>query len=395
MRVHNVSGLKRVSPEYSGFVLVTLIGVLFSTLWLYVGEPWGIRGDAQHYIQLYEGEKARSPFGYRVLTPWLAQLLFSSMWSYWMSFKIIAITCLSLCTGFIYLLMAKKSMVMFQTISIIIFWITSFAFVYYTTTIIRPDSLMFLLLFILFLASNDGYPYWLLLLLLSVGVFAHETILVFIPAIWLDKIFNGTFTNGNVYKAWQLIIVTAGAIIVFIVGRKLIEVLPETGHNYLNSPIQMIRYSLTYGGGVLKYILRIYAAFGPVLTFSFFYGVFFLEKRNAFSFFTLFFIVVAATFLATDTLRVMAIICMPVFFYATQYVFKLWNSGARVTAISLMALQVLYSSVVFGHLRTFEKSFTLNAIAASISVMAFLVCAVSTYRAPRASALLSRFKSSE
>jgi hypothetical protein len=354
------------------FILTTSVAFCVSLVWLILGEKWGLRGDAPHYIELYNGNAADSPFGYRILTPWLASL-FSG--DYLLSFMVISMSCLSLTSGVISLFVLKKTSSLFQIISIVFFWITSFAFVYYTTTIIRPDSVMLLMLALLFLAANYRVHYFILVVILGFGLLAHETILIFIPIIWLDK-FGGRGLSGSIfYSHKQLTVITVCTLAIFFISRQVITVLPATEANYWSSPIDMLTKSLNYSGGTFKHLMRIYAAFGPALLYCFFF-LLFKPKSELISFVCMLAIASLATLMATDTLRIISIMYIPVIFYASGYLLEVWSSKKKFITFLLLGFQFLYSITVYGHLRTFEKSFFLNVVAAALSVLAFIVCAL-------------------
>jgi hypothetical protein len=354
------------------FILTTLFAFCVSFVWLILGEDWGLRGDAPHYVELFKGNIASSPFGYRILTPWLARL-FSG--NYVLGFKIVSMSCLSLTSGVISLLVLKKASSSFQVIAIVCFWVTSFALVYYTTTIIRPDSVMLLLLALLFLAANYRVHSSILIILLGLGIIAHETILIFIPLIWLDKILGSGMSGGMLYSTKQLIVITICTLVIFFISRKVIPVLPATEANYWSSPVDILVFSLQSSGGIFKHLMRIYAAFGPALLYCGFF-LLFKPKSELISFVCIFIMASLATLMATDTLRIISIMFLPVIFYASGYLLEVWSSKKKLIAFLLLGFQLLYSIIVFGHLKTFEKSSFLNIAAAALSLLAFIVCAL-------------------
>lgn len=144
--------------------------------------------------------------------------------------------------------------------------------------------------------------------------------------------------------------------------------------SYVKSPTEMVLCVLQYSGGSIKHALRIYAAFGPVLVYRFFEVVgFSRQPRDAVVYLAVLVLVVAATFLATDTLRVMEIFFLPVLLYASRFVVRVWHGlGWRYLAAALVTFQLLYSSVVYLHLRTCEGSWVLNLAAALLSALALL-----------------------
>jgi hypothetical protein len=85
-------------------------------------------------------------------------------------------------------------------------------------------------------------------------------------------------------------------------------------------------------------------------------------------------ITVAATFLATDTLRVMAIISFAVIVYASHFLVSIWKKEHYTVTFILLSLQIIYTSVVYLNLRTFESSLEWNIIAAILSIISLLLC---------------------
>jgi hypothetical protein len=321
-------------------------------------------------MALYEGRLAPSPFGYRVLTPYLARVL---LWGAKVNFGAVTLSCLALTTGVIALYAARSGKVPILTAITCVFWVTSYPFIYNGTTLVRADAPMLLLLAVVFLLSHWHVSTFRLLVLIVIGTLSHEIMMICVPALWIDKLLAGDITGGKNYKYTHLLFITLGSLAFVLVFRLLNQVVPG-GKNYLNGPIGMISYSIEYSGGWLKHILRIYASYGPALFFAAFFAAPWRSFHKSIGFFSLFILAVGATFLATDTLRVMAIVYLPVVFYAAKYVNQLWQSKSRKAAIICLTMQIIYSFTVYGHLRSFESSLLLNGIAAVLSVVAFAVC---------------------
>ena len=353
------------------FLIACGLGTSFAIFWYHIGETWKILGDGIYYLALYQGKSAPAPFGYRLMAPYLARLL---PWDFMLSFEAITLGCLILTTGIIALYGARSGFSHVQILTLCAFWGTSFAFAYYSTTIVRADGPMLLILSIVFLLSQYRAPSTVLLALISLGILSHETILICIPALFLDKMLSGNLTGGRKYRYWQLGLIAMGALLFFIATRKLIPTVHLNSMNYASAPFAMFKYVLDYSGGIIKHFLRIYASYGPALIFAFAYAATQTSTANKLSFAMLFIIAAGATFFATDTLRVMAIIYFPVIVYATCYLKYLWHSAQYKKAVFCSALQVFYSFIVYGHLRTFESSLALNAIAAVLSLLAVAVC---------------------
>jgi hypothetical protein len=267
----------------------------------------------------------------------------------------------------------------FKVLTVAVLWTTTFAFVYNTTTQVRADSVMLLLMAAAYWASVNRVSYVVLCIIMVAGVLAHEIILIFIPALWLDKVFKANGTGGNLYPAWQLAAVTVVAVVAYVVSRKVIPVLPATEVNYWSDPLKIVSHALQYSGGVVKHLLRIYAAYGPVLVYAFFF-VATQPGPKILASLGLFLLAVGATFLATDTLRVMTVMFVPLLVLATDYIGRIHQTQSRFLAWSLILLQVLYTYVVFGHLRTFEHSDMLNIVAGILSIAAFIMCVYLAYK---------------
>ncbi|MEE9326118.1 MAG: hypothetical protein V3U71_02405 [Cocleimonas sp.] len=356
------------------FFLVTALSLIISFLWMYLADSWDLLGDGIHYMVLYNEQVANSPFGYRILTPFLARLL---PWDALTNFTVISLSCLSLTTGVFVLYFSKFNISKLSTIFLLFFWTTSFPFIYYGTTFIRADAPMLLVIAATILLSQHRVPPFILLTLFAAGTLFHEMVMIVIPALWLDKYFTGSLTGGSKYSYRELLLITLGTILFYIVSRLTIPTNPSEVLHYLNvqSPIEMINHVLIYSEGFINHILRIYASFGPMFLYSLAY-VLFIRKQysDTMVYLILLLITVVATFLATDTLRVMAIISFAVIIYASHFLLKTWEKGHRVITIVLLLLQVVYTSVVYLNLRTFELSLEWNIVAAVISIVTLLLC---------------------
>lgn len=353
------------------FTSIFFISLGFAFLWVYIGEPWEVLADGTHYMKMYNGELAPSPFGYRVLTPFLASLL---PWSAKINFAFITLVSLSITTSLLvqYIVVIGGSTI--NKILVALFWITSFPFIYYGTTFIRADAIMYLLIALTILLSKYRISSLILLFLLAIGTFAHEMVMIVIPALWLDKIFNGSLTGGKSYSYKELLILTVAVLSVFIVSRMYIETSVSTAKSYLDTPYEMVAFVINYSGGIIKHMLRIYATFGPLFLFAIVY-VFFIKKSfsDFMVFIGLLLLIFLATFLATDTLRVVAILFFPIITYASYFLITILNNGYKRTAIALIIFQLIYSYIMFLHLRTFESSTTMNILVACISLITVIV----------------------
>jgi len=348
------------------FTVSYVFGLVTAITWLAFGEAWQIFGDAVHYVSLYEGEIAPAPWGYRIMTPYLASLL---PWDMVTNFSVVSINSMALITGVLALYGRKVGCSFSCLLIMIFFWMTSYAFAYYSTAIVRADPPMLLMLATLFLLSQYRVHSIVLLLLISIGTLFHEMVLVLIPALWLDKVFSGKITGGANYQYQELFLISVFSLLFLVVSRFfLIDISTAVELKGFNPSI------LEYTGGLLKHALRMYAAYGPVLLFCLFF-VFSQRIRSIVGpFVGLLFIVSAATFYATDTLRVMALLYIFVFFYGSKWISIHLKNKEYNFVIAFIVLQFVYSLVVYAHLRSFETSMFLNAIAAIASLASLILC---------------------
>ncbi|MDZ7725243.1 MAG: EpsG family protein [candidate division KSB1 bacterium] len=342
---------------------------LFTLFWILAGEKWKVFGDAVQYLAVYHNDPATAPFGYRILVPYLARLFpFGAT----VNFAIVTIAFLILTNLVIVKYSQLKNHSPVHCLVFSLFWLCSFAFVYYVTTWIRADAPMLFLLALIILLSQYRISVFALFFILALGLLSHETMLIGLFMLWIDNIFHGSFTGGNRYKYYELIFITLLLILFWVLTRYWISVKVSSDLNYTNSFFALFTYVLEYSGGLFKHGMRIYAAYGPVLIYSFLF-ITRHQKNNKISFFSFLFAALVATFFATDTLRVMAIIYFPVLYYAANYIELLWKNKQQIKAISLVLLQMSYSYIVYGHLRTFEQSLLLTVIAALLSAAALLI----------------------
>ena len=228
------------------FLAACGLGAIFAGLWLGVGEPWEVLADGRHYIAMFHGGLAAAPFGYRILVPAAARLL---PWGVQTDFAIITLICLIITTGVVGELATSPGASRFRSFAACLFWGSSFAFAYYSTTQVRVDAPMLLLLALVILLARSRAPAYLLGVLIALGVLAHEFMLVCIPALWLDKLSSGTLTGGAGYRARALVLVTAFGLGCFLIRNLTITTLPGQ-ESYLTSPIVDIAASaLKYSGG--------------------------------------------------------------------------------------------------------------------------------------------------
>ena len=166
MKIKNNNPIKAINTfKYPLIVFFgsTLFSVVFALFWIYYGDEWERLSDGYHYMAMYNDNVAASPFGYRILTPYLARLL---PWEAMNSFKFITICSVSLTSGFLGLYTIKMKMPLIFTITLTLFWVLSFPFIFSSTTIVRVDAPMLLLISIIILFSKYRVSYIFLSLLI-------------------------------------------------------------------------------------------------------------------------------------------------------------------------------------------------------------------------------------
>ena len=366
-------------PHWPGrAVFVTAIALV---AWSLVAEPWALTGDALVYLQMAAGETVQAPFGFRVLAPWIAGILPMA--------PVLAFELLSWAS----LLVAAVALVAFARASaepaeadrrgwiVLAFFVTSYALVYYATASVRVDPLALALLAgCLALLATGRSAGWVALLMVPT-VLAHETALVLVPILWLDRL-CGAGLLGRRRLSWGALlgITTVGAA-AYLASRALLPAAaPEGQVSYLTTPSAILAHVIAHVGGVVKHGQRIYAAYGPALVYAALAGVALMRGRARLFVPGVLALGVGLTLLATDTLRVMAVLFPVVLLFAAQLVEVAWTRRGPALAVALVGAQCVYAGVVFGHLRTFEGSRALQLAAIGVSAVAGLAALVAARR---------------
>jgi hypothetical protein len=85
-------------------------------------------------------------------------------------------------------------------------------------------------------------------------------------------------------------------------------------------------------------------------------------------------------------LRVMALVILPVLFYAARFIEDVWARRGAAWALALVGCQLAYAWLVYGHLRTFKTSHSLNMQAAVLSGVSLVLLLVEAWRSRAARA---------
>lgn len=365
------------------FVAFSLLGLLAAALWIVVGEHWEVLADGKHYMAMLLGQAEEPPFAYRVLTPWLAHLL---PWAAELNFGVVTVASLSMATGFVALYARQSGMQARGVAVMCLLWATSFAFVYYNTTRVRADAPMFMMLAVLFWLAKCRVSAMWLGLTLCIGGLSHETMLIGLVALGIDKLLSTDLLGGAHVKYVSLVCMGGAALAVLMLARLLTPTIPAVDPSYIDGPYAMFLFTLHYSGGPVKHAMRIYAAFGPALLYAAMYLATGCRARERSGFAGLLAVAILATFLATDTLRVMALVILPVLFYAARFIEDVWARRGAAWALAFVGCQLAYAWLVYGHLRTFKTSHSLNMQAAALSGVSLVLLLVEAWRSRAARA---------
>jgi hypothetical protein len=359
-----------VTPQHRTLLVALGACGLAALLWTWFGEPWEVLADGFNYLEIYRGAPAYTPFGYRVAAPWLARLLPLPVIQ---SFAVITLGSLILTGGVLAVLGRTLLRTRAEVGILVLLWASSFAFAYYATTLVRTDAPMLLMLAGSVWLARRRVPAPLLGCWIGASAPFHELGLFALPMLWLDRLFRSGSSGGDRYSVRALFLVSLIAVTVAFAPRFWVVVRPSDLPSYTSSDLgTLLAYVRDYTGGPLKLALRIYASFGPALLYALAWVLLRERIPEALAFLGAMALAVLATLVATDTLRVMAIVFLPVFVAAARWIGELYRSGSLPLGLLLLGLQLGYSVLVYGHLRTFESSRTMTLVAMLLSALAGL-----------------------
>lgn len=377
--------MRRLSPSH--LALYALAGALTATVWAAAGEPWAAPADGAHYLRLARGLAAEAPFAFRPLAPALASALAS--WtglSAEAGFFALSWGTLGLATAaFAALGHAHGSGR--RGVLTAAFWALSFGIAYGATTGVRADPLLLLSVAGIVAVGRTSRPAWVLAAVAVGGVLAHEMAFFGLLALGVERA-SGAALFSRPEEArhgatWpQLLGAGLAAVAALALVRATTEALPATLLNWSDtSPVALAAQAVDYARGGVRYSLRVYAAFGPAAFFAL-AALAGRPPRDRVAAVGLVGVAVALTFLATDTLRVMALAGVVVLPLAAAFVDGLLARRQTGLATTALAVQGVFSAVVYGHLVTFEASPNLQVLAVALSI-AGLGIAIRGARSPR------------
>lgn len=365
------------------FFACVLAGALGFLLWNIFGEKWEVPADGEHYLAMYHGKPVNTPFAYRIFTPTVARLL---PWSPPSNFAVVTGVSLALASGFLGLHTFKQSSSVWTSWLACLLWCTSFPLVYYGTTHIRADAPMLAMLALVYCLGCYRVPILVIAVIVMLGILSHETMLVCVATFLAAKVFNDDFTGTRPYSWRALTLLSVSALVFLVVLQRAITADPVAS-SYSGKGIGMASDVLHYSGGPIRHLLRIFSAYGPALLYACFHAAPWKSKARFFTLCGLFILASCATLLATDTLRVMSILYPLIFLHAASFMLEPMKRGDWGSFTLLLLLQLTYSGLVFGHLRTFEKSKTMFLGAAGVAFLALLIATKVEFNGPLRSRL--------
>lgn len=342
--------------------------------WSVLGEGWTLTGDGEQYLTMAAGERGAAPFGYRTLTPALAGLLRTDPV---LAFRLVnwtaLVTAAVALTGWARARAPRRERAAARPVAAVVLglFLVSFAVVYYGTILVAVDPpALALLALALWLLAKEGSP-WVIGGLLAFAVLAHETALVLVPLLVLDRVLAARALSSRPLDWPGVAAVTACGIGAYVAARASVPVV-ETAEqiSYLTTPTAIVAHVLERSGGLVTHAQRAYAAWGPALVYALIGGVVLARGRARLFVPAVVGVAVTLSLLATDTLRVMAVIFPVVLLAAAQLVVHAARTHGRTLAAGLIGAQIGYAALVFAHLRSFEGSRTLQLAAIALSAVA-------------------------
>lgn len=323
-------------------------------------------GDAKFYIDLFNKRLTQSPFAYRLVSPFIANLL---PFKIEYNFLIITFICNSIIAILLYKILNYEIFRYF-----ILFFLTSYIFFYYNSHPIRVDPLMLLLITMIIYLLKKEYNITFITLIFIISITTHEMSFIFLIFLLIDNFFKLDFFYTKKYKFSSIILTLFFSLVYYYYLRKKVLILSTNELSYNSDKIALIKYVINYSGGFLKHLLRIYSSFGPVLLYAMTYIICYKKINTIFALILIFIIQIIFTFLAADTLRVMELSYFLILFFASNFL-NIINSKKVITFLIL--IQISYSIIVFGNLNnSFEKNIYLNIIAISLSLFSFIICII-------------------
>jgi hypothetical protein len=217
-----------IKKNYNNTLAIT--SLFSTTLYFLLGGYWGATGsDANEYIKIYNGFVTESPFGYRIIVPYLASKLPLDIIS---SFAFITILSLNITT--LAIANTGKKISLRYSIIATTFWITSYVFIYNTNNFVKVDPIVYLIFGYLIYLSDKKGQILQVILLIAIGIGSHEIMMIYLLKLVLDSIFNTAIVGGNNYNYKEITFILIVSFVVFIAIRKFTLVDGEGWRHYIN-----------------------------------------------------------------------------------------------------------------------------------------------------------------
>ena len=343
-------------------------GAVAVLAWWALAEPWELLADGDHYLAAARGGVAEPPFAYRLLGPWLAAALAEATGAGLVgAYRGLTAVALVASTA-LFALVGVRQGGPRRAGLVALLWTGSFAVAYSASIGVAADALYLVFVVAMVWLAGIGRG-WGLVPAVAFGVLAHEMALFGLLALGVDRWLGSSAVLGGRRPGWGVLAAAGGAgALVLAASHGLTPVAAASIPNWTGtSPLRLAGWAVEYAGGPVQYGARVFAAYGPVALMAL--GA--LARRPARDRVAAVGLVAAAvalSFLATDTLRVMAMASVVVLPLAAAFLDRLVRVGRGRRAWAFVALQAVYSGVVYGHLRSFEGSAAFQGVAAAVSV---------------------------
>ena len=347
--------------KFIKILLVFFVSITMSYFFYFFGDTWGIYGDAIQYVNLYEGKDALSPWSQRPLTPFIATIIPTSVKN---SFLIVNYLCLAITSILIFLFFQNPNN-KYENYIILIFWIISYPFSYYSSSIIRVDPMVLMGMMLLLYLNKNFYNFYINLLLITFFSFSHSLMILSSFFLILFMILKNSILNINRNLVHVIIYFLLPFLILI-----LHKVIFSSGNQ--NSFIDVVIGTLNYSGGIKNHFLRFFSTFGPLFVLLFFFTI---EKRNSDSLIIL--SVITAIFilslLAADTLRVTSYIYIFVLFYSSRMIFSMGLKN-KFEAYIIFISVLLYFLILGLNLKSVEENFLYTSFLGIFCLVVLVIC---------------------
>ena len=342
-------------------LFIFLFSITMSFFFYFFGDTWGVYGDAIQYVNLYEGKDALSPWSQRPLTPFIASIIPTNVKN---SFLIVNYLCLAITSILIFLYFQSPSN-KYENYIILIFWIISYPFTYYSASIIRVDPMVLMGMMLLLYLNKNSYNLYMNLFLIAFFSFSHSLMIFSSFLLILFMTLKNSILNIN----RNLLHVFIYFLFPFFI-LMLHKIIFSSGNQ--NSFIEIVMGTLNYSGGMMSHFLRFFSTFGPLFVLTFFFTI---EKRNPDSLIILSVIssIFVLSLLAADTLRVTSYIYIFIIFYSSKMIFGIGLKN-KFEAYTIFISAFLYFLILGLNLKSVEENFVYTSLLAFFCLIVLVIC---------------------